>query len=199
MTELVPTIEIPLFPLRTVLFPGGPLPLRIFEARYIDMVSQCMKSESPFGVCMISHGKEVGTAAATVKTGTLARITDWHARHDGLLGITVIGEHRFCIASTHVEKNQLLIAKVELLADEPDIDLPDDLLELADLLHKLLDQAGHHYSAIPKRYADATWVGFRLAEVLPISSKLKIQFLQLQDPLLRLQQISKLLEGMQIL
>lgn len=199
MTEPEHTIEIPLFPLRTVLFPGGPLPLRIFEARYIDMVGQCMKSEMPFGVCMISHGKEVGEAADTVKTGTLARIIDWHTRHDGLLGITAIGEQRFCIASTHIEANQLIIAKVELLPDEPEIALPDEQLVLSDLLHKLLDQAGHHYSAIPTRYADAAWVGFRLAEVLPIKPKLKIQLLELQDPLLRLQQISKLLEGMRII
>jgi len=198
MTKLLQAIEIPLFPLRTVLFPGGPLPLRIFEARYIDMVGQCMKSEIPFGVCMISHGKEVGEAADTVKTGTLARIIDWHTRHDGLLGITAIGEQRFCVTSTRVEANQLVIASVEVLPDEPETELPEEYLVLSDLLHKLLDQAGHHYNDIPTRYNDASWVSYRLAEVLPIKPKLKVQFLEMQDPLIRLQQISKLLEEMKI-
>lgn len=199
MPERVQTIEIPLFPLRTVLFPGGPLPLRIFEARYIDMVSQCMKSEISFGVCMISRGKEVGEAADTVKTGTLARIIDWHTRHDGLLGITAIGEQRFSIVSTHIESNQLVIATIEILPDEPDVVLPDEYLELSDLLHKLLDQAGHHYNAIPTKYTDASWVSYRLSEVLPIKPELKLRFLAMHDPLLRLQQISELLEGMQII
>ncbi len=198
MTEALQITEIPLFPLRTVLFPGGPLPLRIFEARYIDMVGQCMKSESPFGVCMISHGKEVGEAADTVKTGTLARIIDWHTRHDGLLGITVIGEQRFRVEATRVEANQLVIASIEVLPDEPGIELPGEYLALSDLLHKLLDQAGHHYNDIPTRHNDASWVSYRLAEILPIKPKLKIQFLELTDPLIRLHQISELLEGMKI-
>ncbi len=192
-------MDIPLFPLRAVLFPGGPLPLRIFEARYIDMVCRCMKDELPFGVCLISHGKEVGEAADTVKTGTLARIIDWHTRHDGLLGITAIGESRFSVASTHVEANQLVVANVEVLPDEPELGIPDECMVLTELLHKLLDQAGHHYNNVPKKYADASWVGFRLAEILPIQPAMKIRFLEMQDPILRLEEINKLLEGMQII
>ena len=101
------TIQLPLFPLHTVLFPGGPLPLRIFEARYLDMVSQCLQEDSGFGVCMIRHGREVGEPASTENMGVVARIVDWHQRHDGLLGITAIGEQRFRIASVRIQDNQL--------------------------------------------------------------------------------------------
>jgi Lon protease-like protein len=87
-------LEIPLFPLRTVLFPDGPLPLRIFESRYIDMVGQCMKNESPFGVLLIMEGQETGLAT-THEVGTLANITDWYQGSDGLLGVTAVGGQRF--------------------------------------------------------------------------------------------------------
>ncbi|MEM9207821.1 MAG: LON peptidase substrate-binding domain-containing protein, partial [Pseudomonadota bacterium] len=88
----------PLFPLRTVLYPGGPLPLRIFEARYLDMISNCLKTESPFGVLLIREGAETGPAS-TYEVGTLARITDWYQGSDGLLGVTAIGERRFRLLS----------------------------------------------------------------------------------------------------
>jgi uncharacterized protein len=192
------TVSIPLFPLHTVLFPGGPLPLRIFEARYVDMVSNCMKTGTGFGVSMISHGREVGEAAATCTVGTLANIVDWHMRHDGLLGITSIGGKRFRIASVKVLANQLSMAKIEWLPDEPEIGIPDEFLQLVDLLRRLIDQAGHHYAQLVPRYGDASWVSFRLAELLPISMYRKQQFLEMTDPVLRLEQLVEMLEGLEI-
>jgi len=192
-------VQLPLFPLHTVLFPGGPLPLRIFEPRYLEMVSRCLKTDCGFGVCLISSGSEVGGAAQTHAVGTVARITDWHRRHDGLLGVTAIGERRFRISSVAVQANQLAVAEVELLPDEAAAELPDPYLGLTHLLGELLDKAGHHYAAVPKRFADASWVGFRLAELLPLSMARKQYLLELTDPLERLQQLYRLLEGVNIL
>jgi len=192
------TIQLPLFPLHTVLLPGGPLPLRIFEARYLDMVSQCLKQESGFGVCMIHHGKEVGQAAVTVEMGVVARIIDWNQRRDGLLGITVIGEQRFRLDSVSTQANQLTIANVELLDDIQSTDFPERYIPLVDILKRLMASAGEHYTNIPKHFSDASWVSYRLVELLPIEMNQKQRFLEMDDPLVRLEQISNMLEGMQV-
>lgn len=187
-------LTIPLFPLHTVLFPGGPLPLRIFETRYIDMVSRCMKQGGGFGVCLIQSGEEIGAAASTYDVGTLTRITDWHMRHDGLLGITTCGEQRFRIISGEVQPDQLTVAHVELIADAEARDVPVDYLPLVDVLRQMIEQVGHHYTALPKRYADASWVGYRLSELLPIRLAQKQYLLQLADPIQRLERLCGLLE-----
>jgi Lon protease-like protein len=192
------TIQLPLFPLHTVLFPGGPLPLRIFEARYLDMVSQCLQTDSGFGVCMIRHGREVGEPASTENMGVVARIIDWHQRHDGLLGITAIGEQRFRIASVRIQDNQLAVAKVELLGSDPSIELPDRYLPLVDMLMRLIESAGHHYASLPRHYADANWVSYRLLELLPIEMGQKQFFLEMDDPVARLEELYQMLEGMQV-
>lgn len=192
------TIQLPLFPLHTVLFPGGPLPLRIFEARYLDMVSQCLKTDSGFGVCMIEKGKEVGEPARTVNTGVLARIVDWHQRNDGLLGITVMGEQRFDIIDVTVQANRLSVATVELLSEHDNISLPERYLSLVSVLKKLLASAGDLYADLPKQYRDAGWVSCRLVELLPIEMKQKQLFLEMDDPLERLEQIHQMLEGKQV-
>lgn len=191
------TIQIPLFPLHTVLFPGGPLPLRVFEARYLDMISGCMKSDSGFGVVQIREGREVGEAALSCETGTLARITDWHMRHDGLLGVTVTGQQRFRIASVKVEPSQLSVARVELLPEEAELELPDEYLPLVDILRKIIDQV-HHYAEMPRKYGDAGWVSYRLAELLPIGMEKKQLILEMDDPLQRLAYLFDTLEGLQI-
>lgn len=194
----LPHLKIPLFPLHTVLFPGGPLPLRIFEPRYLEMISDCLKSNCGFGVVLISSGREVGEVAATESVGTVASITDWHMRHDGLLGITATGEQRFRIVSVDVQPNQLAVAGVELLGDEPSLDLPDEYLTLVDVLRRLLDHAGHHYAGITARFGDASWVGFRLAELLPFSMSRRQQLLLLDDPIARLAIVYQFIEGLQI-
>lgn len=192
------TILIPLFPLYTVLFPGGPLPLRVFEPRYLDMISECMKKNSGFGICLISEGREVGEAATTQRVGTLAEITDWHMRHDKLLGITVNGQQRFRIVSVKVQPDNLSVARVELIPGEAEVELPDDFLPLVNVLTRLLDQADHHYEALPRKYGDANWVSYRLSELLPISLQNKQHLLEMDSPINRLEFIFTLLEGMEI-
>ena len=192
-------LQIPLFPLNTVLFPGGPLPLRIFEPRYLDMVSTCMKHGTGFGVCLIRAGKEIGAAATPYDSGTLAEIGDWHRRPDGLLGITVIGRRRFHVDTVTVQPNQLALAQVTLLADEPECAVPQSCLPMAQSLQRILEQIGQPYADLPRHYDNACWVGYRLAELLPIDLLQKQYFLQLDDPLQRLERLREVLKGLGML
>jgi uncharacterized protein len=190
--------EIPLFPLHTVLFPGGPLPLRIFEPRYLEMVSTCLRQGTGFGVCLIREGREVGEAAHTFEIGTLARITDWHMRRDGLLGIMAIGERCFRTCATRVLPNQLTVGSVELLAEEPECEVPGELGHLVDLLRRTLAEIGPPYADLQPRFDDASWVSCRLAELLPIGLHQKQVLLQIADPVQRLERLQGLLEGLDI-
>lgn len=192
------TITIPLFPLHAVLFPGGTLPLRIFEPRYLDMVSTCMKEGKGFGVCLIKEGSEVGKAANTYETGTLSEISYFNQQPDGLLGITAMGKQRFQILSTEIQSNQLTIAEVELLENEKPCPLPEQFAEAADVLKSLLEQLGYPFLKMEKHYDDASWVGSRLAELLPIRLEQKQYFLQLDDPIQRMERLATLLEDMEI-
>jgi Lon protease-like protein len=110
--------EIPLFPLNTVLFPGGPLPLRIFEPRYVDMVRRCMREGVPFGVLLIRAGTEVGEVTSTADVGTSARIVDFHQMQDGLLGIVCLGERRFRVLARRTQPDGLHLGDVEWLPDQ---------------------------------------------------------------------------------
>lgn len=188
-------LNIPLFPLHTVLFPGGVLPLRIFEPRYLDMVSDCLRQDSGFGVCLIREGREIGAAASTYEVGTLARISWFDRRDDGLLGINVSGEQRFRILASEVQSNQLIRAEVELLAPELSCAVPEDYQHLAQLLRGILDQLDFPYAKLPRRYADAAWLGARLTELLPLKLELKQYLLQLDDPLARLERLSAVMES----
>ena len=190
--------RIALFPLNTVLFPEGPLPLRIFEPRYLDMVSECMRSGVGFGVCLIQSGSEVGKAAKTYEVGTVARIIDWHQRHDGLLGITALGQRRFRTLSTHVLPNQLTQATVEFIPDDPPTELPEEYIPMADFLRQLIKQVPHLFASVTLKYGDASWVGCRLAELLPIPLTQKQYFLQLCEPIQRLERLGRLMESMNI-
>lgn len=192
------TLTIPLFPLHAVLFPGGTLPLRIFEPRYLDMVSDCMKQQKGFGVCLIREGSEVGTAADTYEIGTLSDICYFNKQPDGLLGITAQGLQRFKIISQHVQSDQLTLAEVSLLENEPPSPLPEQYAGAADTLRKLLDQLGYPFVKMEKKYDDASWVSSRLAELLPIRLEQKQYFLQLDDPLQRLERLFALMNEMDI-
>lgn len=182
-------ITLPLFPLNTVLFPGGLLPLRIFETRYIDMVRKCLRTDSGFGICMIrpdSEGGEVGGGAEVYPVGTRAVIADWEGRPDGLLGITARGEERFRILRTWVEPDRLLMGEVQPL-DEPDATpLPEEFLSLSSLAERILTELGEPYASLPREPANALWVGARLAELLPIDHGVKQQMLECDDALARL-------------
>jgi uncharacterized protein len=186
----------PIFPLHTVLFPDGILPLRVFEPRYLDMVAERIRSGGEFGVCLIRSGKEVGVAAETFEVGTLARIIDWNARSDGTLGITAQGGQRFRIMSSVVERSQLRRARIDRLAVEAPVALPARDRGLAELLRRLTEAPVQVSRPQTPQYDDAVWVGYRLAELLPVSMAEKQQLLLLDDALHRLDRVRKLIAAL---
>lgn len=196
--DLSRTQKIPLFPLQTVLFPGGPLPLRIFEPRYLDMISDCLKNDIGIGVVLIKDGKEVGTAAQTHNIGTISNITYWNKRSDGILGVTVRGEQRFQIINKYVEHSQLVVAEVELIPNEPECKISIEFEPLVVLLHNIIDQLKPPYTTMPTRFEDAGWVGARLVEFLPMELDQKQDFLKLEDPIERLDGLRLRLANMEI-
>jgi Lon protease-like protein len=189
---------IPIFPLGTVLFPGGPLTLRIFEQRYLDLVRDCTRDGAGFGVCLIVDGAEAGQVASCAAVGTLARVVDFYTLPDGLLGITAQGGERFRVVSTRVQDNGLAHADVDWLADEALLALPPQHLLLATILERLHEAAGAGFAHVERPlYDDASWVGFRLAELLPLDAPDRQELLQLTDPLQRLDRILHILPRFQ--
>jgi Lon protease-like protein len=181
---------VPLFPLQTVLFPGGPLPLRVFEPRYLDMVSRCMKDGEPFGVLLDAEGPEVGgqaTAMHMQEVGTLATVCDWYQGTDGLLGITALGGQRFRLGSVTRRDDGLNIGEVEILEPETQTPLPKEYDLMAELLLGVIKDLGRLYEAVEKHYDDASWVGFRFAEILLLDLQRKQYCLEMEDPLARLE------------
>lgn len=195
MIDTGQTVRVPLFPLNVVLFPGGPLPLRIFETRYIDMVSERMRGDGPFGVVLIRDGAEAGGPAATFETGTLARIADFYQGSDGLLGITAIGEQRFRLLDAERASDGLNIGTIELIPDEVAVPLPAGAQALADILRSVLDDLGKLYETLPRRLDDAGWVANRFIEILPIRLKQKQALLEDSDPLARLELVREALRS----
>jgi len=192
------TSEIPLFPLSTVLFPRGPLPLRIFEPRYVDMVKRCMRESSCFGVVLITEGGETGPVSGFHEIGTTARIVDFNLLPDGLLGISCRGERRFRVIRTWREADGLNLGEVEWIDAPPSsftaaATLPEEYRHLAELLRRVLPELGEIYEGIEPRFEDADWVGSRLVEILPISLGDKQRCLELRDPLRRLALLSPLI------
>jgi Lon protease-like protein len=185
---------IALFPLNIVLFPGGPLPLRIFETRYIDMVRRCMRESASFGVVLIREGREVGPAE-TFDVGTLADIVDFHQLSDGLLGLSCIGRERFRIRNRSRQADGLNLAEIDRLQSQPAVPVPARHSRLAELLKTVLPQLGEVYEGMEMRLDDAAWVGYRLAEILPIPLADKQSILELDDPIQRLDVLSPLAPG----
>jgi Lon protease-like protein len=185
--------EIALFPLNSVLFPGGPLPLRIFETRYTDMVRRCMREDAGFGVVLIRAGAEVGEVASTAEVGTLARIVDFYPLPDRLLGITCRGERRFRVLRRWRDGSGLNMAEVSWLEVPPPVAVPEEFHHLAELIRKVLPELGELYEGIEPRLDDADWVGCRLVEILPISLGDKQACLELDDPVTRLARLAPLI------
>jgi uncharacterized protein len=177
---------IPLFPLNAVLFPGGPLKLRIFEPRYLDMIGRCMRDGTVFGVAMIIEGREAGGHATTATVGTSARIVDFEKLPDGLLGITAIGQRCFRVKSVTRQSDGLNVADVEWLQAEPALPVPESCEPFVVLLQHALPELAPLYDFSPVSYDDASWVGARLVELLPLSPAEKQLCLEMQDPLQRL-------------
>ena len=187
-------VEIPLFPLKTVLFPGGPLALRIFETRYLDMIRRCMREGTGFGVVLIREGPEAGGPATTCDVGTYARITDFSQQPDGLLGISAIGEKRFRILELRRARDGLNVADVEWLPAEPSVPLPGEFAELGPAVEAALAQAAEAYLGVERHPEDAAWVSARLAEILPLPAGHKQHCLELDDPVERLRFLRPLFE-----
>lgn len=181
------TQSLPLFPLRSVLMPGGLLALRVFEPRYLDMVRRCTRRGEGFGVSLIIDGPEVGGPALPAEVGTEARIVDFHAQAGGVLGLAVEGERRFAIVSTSVQADGLLLAEVRWLPPIPPQSVQAQHGFLVDLLKRMLERAGGpHALADSACFDDASWVSCRLAELLPIDSDRRLHVLEEDDPDLRL-------------
>jgi Lon protease-like protein len=185
------TRTLPLFPLGTVLFPGGPLRLRIFEPRYLDMVGRCMKELTGFGVVLLVEGREVGASPiATATIGTEARIVDFHRGSDGLLGLTCVGQRRFRLRHAWRQDDVLNVGEVEDLPPEPQVAVPEDCAHLPEAMRTLYPQLGDSYSFIEQRFDDAGWLANRIAELAPLEPAAKQALLETDDPLARLREVA---------
>jgi Lon protease-like protein len=190
--------DIPLFPLNTVLFPGGPLSLRIFERRYLDLVRDCTRNGSGFGVCLILQGREAGEPAVPAAVGTFARIVDFYTLSDGLLGIQASGGERFHVDRSRVRDNGLAHGEVRFWPDEPSVAVPPEYALLVTILERLLDKLDSPFAQADRgSLDDASWVGFRLAETLPLENRERQHLLQMTDPLERLAQLTHYLPRFQ--
>ena len=190
---------IPIFPLGTVLFPGSILPLRIFEVRYMDMARDCLKNGTPFGVCLIREGEEVGAPAVPEPVGCMARIGECDVEELGILKVKAEGLERFRIVSREVNRQGLIVGEVEQLAAESGAaDMPG-LEESAQFLAKVIAGIGADRFTGPVSLDDASWVSFRLAEILPLRVDVKQKLLELTDATLRLAILHRFLRQQQLI
>jgi Lon protease-like protein len=200
--------SLPLFPLGTVLFPGGVLPLRIFEVRYLDMVGKCRKADAPFGVVSLTSGSEVRKAGADAESfaavGTLAVIREFESPQSGLLQIECVGTQRFRVRRTELQKYGLWVAEVEAVIADATIEIPDDLQHTATALRRLVDTLEERRRAQgaeavrlpigePYQFNDCGWVANRWCELVPMQLELRQRLMELDSPLMRLELVSDLL------
>jgi len=189
------TREIPIFPLGTVLFPGGLLPLRIFEQRYLEMTKVCIRDNAPFGVCLIREGQEVGAPALPHAVGCTARILRWDMPHLGLFHLMTEGDSVFRILEQWSSRTGLLYAQVELDRPLPALPLPEAYASLAQLLESIIAKVGAERFPAPARLDDAAWVAYRLAESLPLEPSVRQQLLEARDPLAALDEVKTFLQS----
>ena len=195
--------SLPLFPLRTVLFPGGLLPLKVFEQRYIEMTKACLRDARPFGVCLITRGDEVargdGAMPEIATIGTLARIGDVDMPQMGILHVATEGGSRFQVRSHAPDARGILVATVAMLDDEPQHALAQTYAPLARLLQVIATRLGPRNFPSDTRYDDASWVGYRLAELLPLPLSIKQSMLEVSDANVRLAALAQFLERQGVL
>ncbi|MFC5527267.1 LON peptidase substrate-binding domain-containing protein [Rhodanobacter ginsengisoli] len=193
-----PLIEMPLFPLSSVLFPGGQLHLRIFEPRYLDLVRECTRYGTGFGVCLILDGQEAGEPATPAAVGTIARIRDFHRDENGLLGIVAEGGARFRVARSRVRSDGLVRGDAEVWPGEPELPVPVEFALLQSILERLIETMAPQWRHAPRSaYDDASWLGFRLAELLPLDVSEQQLMLELNDPVQRLAELRDILPRFQ--
>ncbi len=178
-------MELPLFPLNTLLLPGGHLRLKVFEPRYLDLVSACLRGGDPFGICLIKSGSEVGEAAEPEQVGTLAHIRKADMHEPGVFDIDVEGGDRFRIQSTRVGPNRLLIGEVELWPAESNAPVPEHCAACLRLLRRMAEELPE-LELRPVR-DEVAWVGHRLVELLPFEMAVRQAMLELDDPVRRLE------------
>ena len=180
-------LDIPLFPLKSVLFPGGTLALKVFEQRYLDMSADCLKRDEPFGVCLILKGEEVGEPATVHSVGTLAHVTQWDMEQLGILQLGVRGGRRFRILESRTEAGGLQRARVQLLDEPAPVSVPAAQAGLLSVLKQIAADIGAERMPEPHAWEDAAWVGYRLTEVMPVQLLAKQKLLELDDPVSRLE------------
>jgi Lon protease-like protein len=185
---------LPLFPLNTVVFPGGRLPLKIFEQRYLEMVKQAIAGNTPFGICAIREGAETGTPAVPYSIGTRVRITDWDMLQTGILHIDTLAQERFVVRSTHAEPSGLLIGAVEAVSAESAITVPEELELAVEILRHIISEYGDAHFPAPHDFDNAVWVGYRLAEVLPLRLSIRQNLLEMNDSITRLRILTEFLK-----
>lgn len=188
-------MHVPIFPLNAVLFPGGLLPLRVFEARYMDMTRDCLKHDTPFGVCLIHEGSEVGGPAVPEGIGCLAKILEWDMQQQGILNLKTRGGQRFRILERKTNTQGLISADVELIPPDNKVKLPEQYAACARLLEMVVLDQDKPIFAEPHAFDDATWVGYRLTEILPVPLVAKQKLLELTDSLTRLSILQRFLES----
>lgn len=199
LTDLLPhdpdsvPFTLPLFPLNTILFPGGVLALKVFEQRYMDMAKRCLQDQSPFGVCLIKEGSEVASPVVPHSIGTLARIDTWDMQQLGVLHVRAIGLQRFQILEYQTEADGLLIAQALKLPLEPATPLPAEHAPCAAVLKHIMTHVGATKFEPPFGFDDGVWVGYRLAEIMPIKSGAKQSMLEMNDTQIRLEVLHKFL------
>lgn len=205
--------SLPLFPLGTVLFPGGYLPLQIFEVRYLDMIGKCFKANAPFGIVTLNKGNEVRQAPAPgagedriaqelfYPTGTLARITNLTREQPGLMRIQCLGLQRFTVNQHELLKHGLWTAHVAMLPEDQRVAIPPDLQPVADTLARVMATLQAQGTAPeqmpmqpPYQLDDCAWVANRWCELLPMPLELKTRLMSLDNPLVRLELVSDMLE-----
>jgi len=178
--------RLPLFPLNTVVFPGGRMPLRIFEQRYLEMIKQAIADNTPFGICAIREGAETGTPAVPYPVGTRVHVTGWDMPETGILHIDTHAQERFVIRSLHTESNGLLIGTVDDVSAEPATAVPRELELAIEILRHIIDEYGAEHFPAPHDFDNAAWVGYRLSEVLPLKLSIKQDLLEMNDSVTRL-------------
>lgn len=190
--------ELPLFPLSTVLYPGGRLELRVFEPRYLELVRECARADSGFGVCLILQGREVGAPAVPAAVGTLAHIVDFSHGADGLLAIVAEGNQRFRVRRSRVRVDGQLRGQVEWWPEEAFAAVPVELALLQTIAERLVEAMAPQWKHAPREcYEDARWLGYRLAELLPLSHEERQRLLELTDPARRLAELRDILPRFQ--
>ena len=170
--------RLPLFPLGQPLFPGIRLDLQIFEQRYLRLVRKSMREDVAFGIVATEDGRELGAPLEIYDFGLAVKIVDWERLENGLLGIVVCGERRFNIQKTEVEDDGLIIAEVEWLPEfQETADYPDENLQgLEGLLRDLAQHPALNWVGLPEQIS-ASELGWRLAQVLPVSTTKKVRLL----------------------